>query len=129
MTAWDRTKFLMLLAVLFNLLVWNEYLKIEPEGSWADASRQISATQPWILVLTCIEVLRQMHLRISELSSRYHGFWTEKVFGRVTRAYERRFGPWTRFRIARVAKWLFWIAVIALVLGKVTGSPPVIALF
>jgi cell division protease FtsH len=129
LTTWDRTKFLMLLTLLFGLLVWNEYLKIEPEGNWLDAANQIAATQVWILVLAVIEVLRQLHLRISELSSSYHGFWTQKVFGRYNRWYEGRFGPWTRFRIARVTKWLFWIAVIALVLGKVTGSPPVIALF
>jgi cell division protease FtsH len=129
LSMWDRSKFLMLFAVIFALLTWNEYLKISPLAGWGDAARQIAASQRWLLVLVCIEALRQVHYLISEVSRGYHQFWTERVFGRTTKVYERRVNPWNRYRFARVARWIFWIIVLALVLGKVTGSAPVVALF
>ena len=126
---WDRSKFLLLLALLFGVLVWNKYLEIAPNGNWFDAVEQVAALQRWILILAIVEVLRQLHFRLSELSGAYHRFWTEKVFARSTRWTERRFSAWTRFRMARVIKWIFWIAVVSIVVGEVTDSPPVVALF
>jgi len=126
---WDRIKFLFLIAALFSLLVWNEYLRIEPLGHWSDAAIQIAAAQRWLLILAGVEVLRQLHFLVSERSVRYNRFWTETVFGRFTRFTEHRFSAWTRFRIRRVILTLFWIAVTAVVLGKVVGSSPVVALF
>lgn len=92
---WDRTKFLILIAALFSLLVWNEYLRIEPLGTWADAVVQVAAGQRWLVVLAAVEVLRQVHFAISERSARYHRLWTEMVFGRFNRFTERRFSAWT----------------------------------
>ena len=129
LTWFDRTKFLLLFTGLFYLLVWNEYLKIEPLGSWGDATTQVGASQRWLVVLTALELVRQLHMRISESSARYHRFWTEKVFGRFNRYTERRFSSWTRFRFRRVLMWVFWILVIALVLGKALNTSPVAALF
>jgi cell division protease FtsH len=126
---WDRTKFLLLLALLFNVMVWNKYLEIQPNGNWVDAMEQVAALQRWILIVAIVEVVRQLHFRLSELSAGYHRLWTDKVFGRWNRFTERRFSAWTRFRVARVIKWIFWIAVIAIVVGEVTNEPPVIALF
>jgi ATP-dependent Zn protease len=129
MAWWDRSKFLLLIVVLFGLLVWNEYLRIEPLGSWLDAVEQIASGQRWLLVLGGLEVLRQLHFLISERSIRYHGFWTDRVFGRFNRFSERRFSAWTRFRIKRVVIIAFWIAVIAIVLGKAIDKTPVTAIF
>ena len=126
---WDRTKFLILIAALFSLLVWNEYLRIEPLGHWSDAVVQIAAGQRWLLVLAGLEVLRQLHFLISERSLRYNRLWTEKIFGRFNRFTERRFSAWTRFRLRRVILTVFWIAVIAVVLGKIVDATPVVALF
>jgi len=126
---WDRTKFLMLFGVIYGLLVWNEYLRISPLGGWGDASQQIAASQRWLLVLIALEALRQVHFVICEVSARYNRFWSNRVFGRFNAWSARRFTPWNRYRITRAFKVLFWIAVLALVLGKITGSPPVVALF
>ncbi|HST83221.1 MAG TPA: AAA family ATPase [Kineosporiaceae bacterium] len=126
---WDRTKFLVLIAALFSLLVWNEYLRIEPLGSWDDAATEIVTVQRWLVVLAGLELLRQLHFVISEHSAWYNRFWTEKVFGRFNRFTERRFSAWTRFRLRRVILIVFWIAVIAIVLGKVVDASPVVALF
>src|SRR5690349_13299281 len=126
---WDRVKFLLLISGLFGLLLWNEYLRIEPLGHWGDAVVQIAAGQRWLVILAGLELLRQVHFVISERSVRYHRFWTEKVFGRFNRFTERRFSAWTRFRLRRVILVVFWIAVIAVVLGKMVDASPVVALF
>jgi ATP-dependent Zn protease len=126
---WDRTKFLILIAALFGLLVWNEYLRIEPLGNWDDALVEIATAQRWLVILAGLEVVRQLHFVISERSVWYNRLWTERIFGRFNRFNERRFSAWTRFRIRRVVLTLFWIAVTAVVLGKVVGSSPVVALF
>ena len=36
---------------------------------------------------------------------------------------------WNRFRLARVAKWLLFIGLVAYVAGKVRHEPPMTALF
>jgi cell division protease FtsH len=126
---WDRTKFLLLFGVIYGLLVWNEYLRISPLGGWSDAAQQIAASQRWLLVLIAIEAARQVHFLICEVSGGYNRFWTQKVFGGFNSWSERRFTPWNRYRFSRVLKILFWIAVLALVLGQITKSPPVVALF
>ena len=129
MAFWDRSKFLILLAVLFAILVWNEYLKIEPLGSWGDAAQQILAAQQWLAWLAALECVRQLHYLISERNPRYHRFWTERVFGGGTRWSHRRFTSWTRFRLMRVVAVVFWLVVVAVVLGKVLGTSPVSAMF
>lgn len=126
---WDRIKFLILLNVLFLILVWNEYLRIEPLGTWSAATSTIASTQAWLLVLIGLEFLRQIHFRISEISAGYNRFWTQRVFGGFTRWTNRRFSAWTKFRLTRVLLIVFWLVVIAIVLGKVIDASPVVALF
>jgi cell division protease FtsH len=126
---WDRAKFILLIAVLFGVLVWNEYLRIEPLGTWSDAAVQIASAQQWLVWLFGLEVARQLHFVISERSAGYNRFWTDKVFGRFNRFSERRFSAWTRFRLKRVVLIAFWIVIVAVVLGKVINASPVVALF
>jgi ATP-dependent Zn protease len=126
---WDRTKFLLLFVILFGLLVWNEYLRIEPLGSWRDAVEQIATAQRWLIWLAGLELVRQLHFAISERSARYNEFWTNRVFGRFNRFSERRFSAWTRFRIKRVVIIAFWVAVVAIALGKAMDKTPVTAVF
>lgn len=126
---WDRVKFLLLIAALFTVLVWNEYLRIEPLGTLDDAATEILNSQFWLVILAGVELVRQLHFVVSERSVWYNRFWTEKVFGRFNRFTERRFSAWTRFRIRRVVLIVFWIAVIAVVLGKIVDASPVMALF
>jgi ATP-dependent Zn protease len=129
MVFWDRSKFLILIVALFGLLVWNEYLRIEPLGGWSEAFRQIVNTQWWLLVLGALELTRQLHFVISEQSARYNRFWTVRVFARSNRFVERKFSAWTRFRLKRVFLIAFWLVVIAIVLGKAIDSSPLTALF
>jgi ATP-dependent Zn protease len=126
---WDRVKFVVLIGALFGVLVWNEYLRIEPLGHWGDAIAQIATSQRWLVALAGVELIRQVHFLISERSGPYNRFWVDRVFGRFNRFTERRFSAWTRFRIKRVVIIAFWIVVIAVVLGKVLGTSPVVAIF
>ncbi|MEV5407740.1 AAA family ATPase [Thermopolyspora sp. NPDC052614] len=128
---WDRLKFFIGLGIAFVILVWNHMVTYEgittiPESTVA------TATDRWgmvIFILLGLEVLRQIHFLISERSAGYHYFWTKKVFGGLERWSHRRFSDWTRFRLARWIKILFWIVVIAIVLAAVLDTNPLTALF
>src|SRR5499427_1697304 len=94
----------------------------------SDAMRTELRSGSWVFVLFCLEALRQIHFLISEHWAAYHRFWTQTLFGGLERASQRRLSPWTRFRLRRVVTWVFWIAVIAVVAGKVTHQNALVAL-
>ena len=127
LSMWDRSKFLLLLFLLFWFFVWSEYSNPNPFNSVGDAVRDTFQTKWPLFVLAGIELVRQVHYLISEHSAAYHRFWTESVFGRV----ERRTGKmndWNRFRIARAAKLLILLAVASIVLGTIYDVAPATAL-
>jgi len=126
---WDRSKFLILLAAILGVLVWYDLQRFSPPATFGEVLTSVAWDQQWVLWLAGLEVLRQLHFVLSEHSRPYHRFWSERVFGGSTRAYERRFNPWNRYRIGRVVKWLVFIALMAVLLGRVSGSSPVVALF
>ena len=82
----------------------------------------------WVEVLIGLEVLRQLHFLVSEHWSGYHRLWSRGIFGRTERA-SHRLSDWTRFRVARALKWLIFIALLALILGKAYHTSPVHGLF
>ena len=51
------------------------------------------------------------------------------MFGGFDRAMKRRFSDWTRFRLARVLKWIAFIVLFAVVAGQILETSPVLALF
>ncbi|MFC6086306.1 AAA family ATPase [Sphaerisporangium aureirubrum] len=131
MPTWDRIKFVIGLSVAFLVLVWHQMASFEGIMPFTEATLIVAAEGAGriILVLLGVEVLRQIHFRVSEKSPGYHRFWTTGVFGGFDRWSRRRFSDWNRFRIARALKWLFWIALLALVLGQILDAPPLLALF
>jgi len=131
LSPWDRIKFLLGLSIAYLVLVWNHLVTFEGITTFPE-SLVATASDRWgmvIFTLIGLEVLRQIHFLISERSAGYHHFWTKKVFGGFERWSHRRFSDWTRFRIARVIKVFFWIAVIAMVLAAVLDTNPLTALF
>jgi len=124
---WDRIKFLVLLTAVWFLLVLNT-ASSNPLIPVADAFRIQLRSGFWVIVLAGLEVLRQIHFLISEHWAGYHQFWTHKVFGGAERLTHRRLSDWTRFRLWRLALVLFWIAVIAVIAGRVTHQSPAAAL-
>src|SRR5215467_6814721 len=124
---WDRVKFLLLLVLVWFVLVWSAMAN-NPLIGFADAARIEARSASWVFILIALEALRQIHFLISEHWAGYHRFWTHTLFGGFERVTHRRLSDWTRFRIWRLLIWLFWIAVIAVVVGKVTHTNPFLAL-
>src|SRR5215469_8412262 len=124
---WDRVKFLLLLVLLWLVLVWSDMAN-NPLIGFADAARQQLHAALWLEVLIGLEVLRQLHFLVAEHWSAYYRLWSRGIFGRIDRL-SHRLSDWTRFRIARAAKWLIAIALLALILGKAYHTSPVNGLF
>jgi cell division protease FtsH len=124
---WGRIKFLLLLVVVWFILVWSA-MASDPLVGFLDAMRTEVTAGLWVFVLFGLEALRQVHFLISEHWAGYHRFWTQKFFGGLDGTTRRKLSPWTRFRLWRVAVWLFWIAVIAVIAGKVTHQNALVAL-
>ena len=124
---WDRIKFLLLLTVFWFILLWSTKSG-NPLVTWSDAFRIEARAGAWVLVLIGLEALRQIHFLISEHWAGYHYFWTHRVFGGTERVTHRKLSDWTRFRLWRLFTWVFWIAVLAVVLGRVKHTTPVDAL-
>ncbi|MDP9006807.1 MAG: ATPase, partial [Actinomycetota bacterium] len=127
MALWDRTKFLLLLGLLFLFFIWSA-MADNPLVPFQDAVDQAVASKWWVLALAAVELLRQVHYLISERSAAYHRGWSQGVFGR----FERRAGrmnDWNRFRVARAFKLLAFLALLSVVLGALFDVPPATALF
>ena len=127
MAMWDRLKFLALLVLLWLVLVWSDMAN-NPVIGFVDAARQQVTLAAWVEVLIGLEVLRQLHFLVSEHWSGYHRLWSRGIFGRTERA-SHRLSDWTRFRVARALKWLIFIVLLALILGKAYHTSPVHGLF
>jgi len=125
---WDRVKFLILLGGLWFLLVW-ALMAENPLIGFRDAWIERTQSARWLIALIAIEAIRQVHYLISEHWAAYHRFWTQRVFGSTERFVTRRFSAWTRFRLKRAAIWLFWIVVLAIVLGQIYDVSPAQGLF
>jgi cell division protease FtsH len=124
---WDRIKFLVLLVFLWFILVWS-VMANDPIVGFTDAMKIEVQTGWWVFVLLGLEVIHQIHFFISEHSRGYHRFWTAIVFGGLEALTHRRISDWSRFRIRRLVTWVLWIAVIAVVTGKIIHTSPVLAL-
>jgi ATP-dependent Zn protease len=127
MPMWDRAKFLLLFALLFIFFVWSERSS-NPLMSWNDALHRTLETKRWLLALTGIEVIRQVHYLVSERSGAYHAFWTRSVFGRFEQR-AAKMNDWNRYRIARVLKILLFVFLLSVVLGAALHTSAVTALF
>ena len=127
LSQWDRLKFLVALGVVFLVLFWANVAD-NPIIPVADAFNETLRTKWWLIALMGVEALRQLHYMISERSEGYHQFWSEKVFGGVERR-THRINDWNRFRMGRAAKYLFLLALLAIVMGAATHTSPVMALF
>ena len=124
---WDRIKFLVLLGLVWFILVWS-VMANDPLVGFSDALKIEVQSGWWVFVLLGLEVIRQLHFLISEHWAAYYRFWTYLVFGGFERVTHRRISDWTRFRLSRLLKWVFWIAVLAVVVGKIIHTTPVLAL-
>ena len=126
LSLFDRSKFLLLFAGTYGILVW-ALLSENPIYSFQDAAIEVANSKSWIFWLAAVEALRQIHFLISEFISPYHRLW-QWYFKSVDRAVHA-FSDWTRYRISRVVKALIWVAITAVILGAIYKLPPAQALF
>jgi ATP-dependent Zn protease len=115
---WDRVKFLLLFTVAWFVLAWYEYQIQRTVYPHENALYFASRSNPWLVVLCGLELLRQLHYLIAEHSRRYYG-WITRTFARGDRARERM-DPWTRFRIGRVVWFLALIYLVGMVISVAT---------
>ena len=81
-----------------------------------------SGAGTFLVVVFVLSTLLQLHYVMAENSPRYYRAW-----GRVYAANDRfwsRFSPWTRIVLARLAKLVVFLAVLAVVLGVIFNVSP-----
>jgi cell division protease FtsH len=106
----DRVKVFVLLGVVLAYCVALKHSQV-PIMSWGEALRDQLNSKWFLIVLAGLELIRQIHNLISERSTRYHGFWTHRVWGGWERFWGKR-NPWLRFRLARIVRWSIWFLII-----------------
>src|SRR5947209_845637 len=124
---WDRVKFLVLLAVVWNLFLWATVVD-NPIIPFGDAVNDTLRTKWWLVALAGLELLRQIHYLIAERSSAYHRFWAEKVFGGMDRKTSK-VNDWTRYRLSRVTRYVVLLALLSIIVGAIRHTSPLTALF
>ncbi|HVF14038.1 MAG TPA: AAA family ATPase, partial [Acidimicrobiales bacterium] len=127
LSTWDRSKFLVALALVWFVLFWATVID-NPIIPVADAFNQAIQDRWWLLLLIMIEGLRQLHYVVSEHSIGYHQFWSRTVFGGLEKK-SGKLNDWTRFRMARALKWVALLALVSIILGAANHQSPVLALF
>jgi cell division protease FtsH len=126
---WDRVKFLVLFTGLWFIIVWYQ-MSMFPNSFVTEARLQLqlhSGTGRWLVLLFGLELLRQLNYVVAERSPLYFRL-SGGVFSGGDRV-SRRLSDYTRFRLARVVKWLIVIAIVAIILGLVYGTSPAEGLF
>jgi cell division protease FtsH len=123
---WDRIKILLLLLGAWGVLLW-ALVATNPILTLRDALIINSRANAWLLVLAGVEFLRQIHYVLSERWSAYHQLWTKRVLAGLERR-KGRINDWNRFRLSRVLKWLLFLVVLDLIIAKLFGLAPAVAL-
>ena len=125
-SAWDRVRIVLLCAFLFGLFVWSD-ISSNPILPTRDAvNRQLDARW-WLLLIVALELVRQGHYLLSEISPRWNHLWTNRIFG----AFNRRVGrmnDWTRYRLGRVIRLLVILVIVDLIIASLFDIPPANAL-
>jgi cell division protease FtsH len=123
---YDRIKILVIIAVVFGFVVVKRKADV-PIMSWAEVLREQLRAKWWLVVLACLEAIRQVHYFISERSAGYNAFWTQHVWGAWDRRVSRM-NPWRRYRYARLWRWIWLGSIAAVILAAIWGVPVLTAI-
>ena len=126
MQFWDRIKVLMMIALVFAFLVAKQKSDI-PIMSWGEAIADQLRSKSWLVALAGLEVLRQIHILISERSAAYNEFWQKHIWGAWNRRVDKM-NPWLRYRINRAFRFAVFTVIAVCILGALWGVPPLTAL-
>jgi cell division protease FtsH len=126
LAAWDRCKYTLLLGGFF-VFSWWQKIDDNPIKSVADAFWETVEQQAWVWILLLVEWVRQLHFFLAERWAGYHRFWKVRVFGRFD-GRSQRLDAWTRFRLARVLRFAFWLVVVSVIVGQFADQSPIDAM-
>ena len=119
---WDRLKFIFLLVAAWFIVVWYQ-MGNDPVLGFTDAARQQlqlrSGVGRWLILLLALEVIRQFSYLVAEHSKGYYR--ASNAFFGGTERVSYKMSDYTRFRLARVTKWLIVLAVVAVMLHPPSG--------
>jgi len=118
---WDRIKVLLLLGIVIGMGIGPRV-----NGQFVPFKTAVREffSQPggrFLLFLFIAEIIRQLHYAYSERSAAYHGFFQYNVWGGVERALGA-YKPWTRFRIGRFGRFIFYAIVYAFAADYLTDD-------
>src|SRR6266516_5140799 len=71
LSLWDRSRFLLLLTLVWLILVWSAMAN-DPVVSFSDAVRIEIRSGSWVFVLYWLELIRQLHFFVCEHWAAYH---------------------------------------------------------
>jgi len=113
---WDRLKFILLFVLVWFAMVAIIWSQEEPWKTPAPEIFRLAAEgYGWLLLLALVEGLRQFHYLLQERSKGYYRAWTG-----LGDRYHRRVGrmsEWTRYRVGRALKWVFFLFLLSNALG------------
>lgn len=125
---WDRIKLVLLFLGLWLVtvaVVWTDLQALSPP--LRDVVIQALDQYGWLLVLAGLEIVRQVHYVFEEQSAAYYRFWQQSVFGGVNRRVGRM-NEWTRYRVGRVLKVVFFLVLLSMILGSIFHTSKLTAL-
>ena len=125
LSIWDRFKFLLLIGAIFLFAIWSD-LSTDPILTFKDALSSEIHHRWWLVALFSVEILRQIHFLIAEVSAPYHRVW-QRLFSAINKG-SHLFSDWTRFRLTRVLRIIVYIILLAIGLGIYYKEPPVQAI-
>lgn len=119
----DRIKLLALWVGLWLMQLWATLID-NPLQTLGDAGYAVTHTGigRFLVALIAVESIRQIHFLIAEWNTTYYRLWNVTFIR--TDSLTRRFSPWTRFRLARIAKWTFAIYALASIVGSFLNLTP-----
>jgi cell division protease FtsH len=127
---WDRFKFIVLIVIVWFLIVWFKMANDPVLGFHDAALQQLQVTSGdgrWLLLLLALELIRQFSFMVAEHSRGYYRA-ANAFFGRSEQV-THKMSDYTRFRLARVIKWIIFIAIVAIIFGAVYHTSPLLGLF
>jgi ATP-dependent Zn protease len=125
-TFWVRSRLLVLIAAIWGILFW--YSLSDPLVSVHNGLVMTWDSKWWLEILFALELLRQVHYLISEHWQRWNTFWSEVVFGGMSRR-SLHVSDWARYRIKRIIAVLVVIGLVAAIAGAAQQENPVQGLF
>ncbi|HTW06103.1 MAG TPA: AAA family ATPase [Acidimicrobiales bacterium] len=123
---WVRVRLLVLIAAIWGILFW--YSLSDPLESVRNGLIITWNSKWWLEVLFAAELLRQCHYLLAEHWGRWNHFWSDVVFGGLSRR-TLHVSDWARYRVKRILAVAIVVGLVAAIAGAAQQENPVQGLF